>query len=178
MATRKLELKGQKFTRLEIVEEVGRYHGAVLWKCQCDCGKVLNVPASALRRGGTKSCGCYRQDWQRDKRMTHGQTGSTRYDMLKGAKRRSREAGLPFAITIHDIPEIPKLCPILGMPLVCRAGFNSTMSSSPTLDRIIPSRGYVPGNIQIISHRANVIKNDASADEVMKVALFMAGIEQ
>lgn len=43
----------------------------------------------------------------------------------------------------------------------------------PTLDRIIPNKGYVKGNIQIISQRANVIKNDASAEEIMKVAKYM-----
>lgn len=52
---------GHKFTRLTVIEECGRSKsGELLWKCRCDCGKILNVPGRALRAGTTKSCGCYK----------------------------------------------------------------------------------------------------------------------
>ena len=41
---------------------------------------------------------------------------------------------------------------------------------SPTLDRIVPSLGYVPGNVVVISHKANSIKSNATAAEIRAVA--------
>jgi hypothetical protein len=41
---------------------------------------------------------------------------------------------------------------------------------SPSLDRIKPELGYVPGNIQVISARANVMKNDATPEELLAFA--------
>jgi len=41
---RKIDLLGQRFNRLIVLEEAGRNkQGKVLWKCLCDCGKVKNV---------------------------------------------------------------------------------------------------------------------------------------
>jgi hypothetical protein len=59
---RRIELIGQRFGRLTVLEDVGRMSGGVLWKCQCSCGTVINVRANALRQGGTKSCGCYKAE--------------------------------------------------------------------------------------------------------------------
>ena len=42
--------------------------------------------------------------------------------------------------------------------------------NSPTLDKFIPSKGYVKGNVQIISWRANNLKNDGSPEEWIKIA--------
>lgn len=46
---------------------------------------------------------------------------------------------------------------------------NKTKDNIPSVDRIIPSNGYVNGNIIIVSNRANRIKNDATLDELKKV---------
>ena len=56
---------------------------------------------------------------------------------------------------------------MLGIPLIHG---NKCTDNSPTLDKIIPSLGYVSGNIWIISHRANTIKSDASIDELLILA--------
>ncbi len=47
----------------------------------------------------------------------------------------------------------------------------------PTLDRIIPSRGYVRGNIAVISFRANFLKRDATLDELRKIIRYIEGAE-
>lgn len=87
--------------------------------------------------------------------------------MLSMAKNRAKAIGVPFTITLEDIC-IPQTCPILGVPLV--RGLADGMQNSPSLDRIIPELGYVPGNICVISHRANRIKTDATPDELRRVA--------
>lgn len=59
----RLDLKGQKFTRLLVLEDVGRNkHKQVLWECRCDCGKLTVVVATQLRQGKTQSCGCLQKE--------------------------------------------------------------------------------------------------------------------
>jgi hypothetical protein len=74
-------------------------------------------------------------------------------------------------LTTDDF-EIPEFCPILGIPLVVGIG-RGPAPDSASLDRINPALGYVPGNIQIISSRANTMKNDANADELRKFAAWI-----
>lgn len=56
------DLTNKRFGRLLVLEDVGRKRGAVLWKCRCDCGKTIATVGSSLLNGGTKSCGCYRNE--------------------------------------------------------------------------------------------------------------------
>jgi hypothetical protein len=77
---------------------------------------------------------------------------------------------VPFTITVEDIV-IPELCPILGIPL--KMGRGKFSPNSPTIDRIHPHRGYVSGNVHVISHRANTLKNNATVVELEKVLAFL-----
>lgn len=70
----KQDLRGQKFGRWTVLEEAGRQKGAVLWKCQCECGTVRNVLARSLTRGASTSCGCY----NREVITTHGKSKTTK----------------------------------------------------------------------------------------------------
>lgn len=49
---------GQKYGKLTVIERIGSKNNRSLWKCQCDCGKIINVPRDSLIRGNTQSCGC------------------------------------------------------------------------------------------------------------------------
>lgn len=86
--------------------------------------------------------------------------------LLSAAKARAKSRGIPFDLVVGDV-EVPKMCPVLGIPLVIGEGACS--DNSPSIDRIIPELGYVKGNIKVISRRANRIKNDATPDELFKV---------
>ncbi len=58
--SKKLELTGQRFDRLLVLGEEGRSKcGSVLWKVRCDCGVEKVVAGSSMRKGDTRSCGCY-----------------------------------------------------------------------------------------------------------------------
>jgi hypothetical protein len=43
-------------------------------------------------------------------------------------------------------------------------------ANSPNLDRLDPAKGYVPGNVAVISQKANRIKTDACSSEIRRVA--------
>lgn len=91
--------------------------------------------------------------------------------MWRRAKERARKKKLDFNIEESDII-IPEVCPVYGMPLVIADGKgkkNWAPPNSPSLDRIDSSKGYVKGNVWVISWRANHIKNDATLEELEKL---------
>jgi hypothetical protein len=93
--------------------------------------------------------------------------------MVRNARDRAKDKDLPFDIDHEYIRSIvPSHCPIFGTPLewsVRRGSKSIPLPNSPSLDRIDPSRGYVRGNVWIISNRANTIKSDASHEELKLV---------
>lgn len=89
--------------------------------------------------------------------------------LLAQARCRARRRGQPFSIIADDI-HVPTLCPALGMPLRRDGRDGRSAEDFPTLDCIIPSLGYVPGNIAVISMRANRIKYNASWTELQQIA--------
>lgn len=60
---KKIDLTNQKFNRLTVLQEYGRdKRREVIWQCQCECGNVVNVLSSNLRKGATQSCGCLQRE--------------------------------------------------------------------------------------------------------------------
>jgi hypothetical protein len=92
---------------------------------------------------------------------------------LQQARRRAKLKGVPFDITIDDL-EIPDVCPVLGIPLQVNTGH--AKENSYSLDRIIPERGYVKGNVAVISYKANTIKNNATIEDLEKVLQWLRSI--
>lgn len=62
--------------------------------------------------------------------------------------------------------EIPEYCPLLGIKLNKHVGEGEAKFDSPTIDKLIPSLGYTKGNVWVISRRANMIKSDATLEEL------------
>lgn len=91
--------------------------------------------------------------------------------MLMRCKSRAKANNLDFNITIEDII-IPEYCPILNIKLEYnqKQGGND---NSPALDRIDSSKGYIKGNVQVISSKANRIKTNATPEEIKKVYEFL-----
>lgn len=61
---RGLDLTGQRFGRLVALSATDKRadHGrSIIWKCQCDCGNLAEVPARRLVSGKVRSCGCLRR---------------------------------------------------------------------------------------------------------------------
>lgn len=89
--------------------------------------------------------------------------------MLARAKGRAKERGHEFDLELSDI-HIPTHCPVLGIELVAHKGRSGGNPNSPALDRVDNNKGYVKGNVMVVSHRANMMKVDASPEELIKFA--------
>ena len=105
-------------------------------------------------------CNKWRRDWN---------AANPNKRVLSMSKKVAEYKRLPFDLALDDI-NIPTHCPILGMPMFLGKGKRT--DNSPSLDRIIPKLGYVKGNVIVISWRANRIKNDATVEELEKIAAF------
>lgn len=113
------------------------------------CWEGINTVCKECRATVSKT------SWS-DKRLT--------VKILQRTKSRAKLRGLDFNLTEEDIV-IPDRCPILLTPF--EYGSNDT---APSIDRIDPSLGYVRGNIEIISNKANRMKSDATYDELILFA--------
>lgn len=105
----------------------------------------------------------YQKSWRRNNRELR---------MLHKAQERAKRDGIPCTITVVDIV-IPETCPVFGMPLVWS---DALTDDKPTLDRIVPSLGYVPGNVMVISYRANHLKNDATLTELKQLVAWLESL--
>lgn len=93
---------------------------------------------------------------------------------LLAAKKRARSMRVDFNLTEEDI-KFPDICPVLGIPVILEQidGPRKRTDNTPSLDRIIPELGYVKGNVEMISWRANRLKNDAKLYEIELLLRYM-----
>ena len=112
-------------------------------------------------KGETKSQGAQRR------RLQDPQT-----NWIVTLRNRAQHKGLPFNITREDLV-IPDVCPILKIPLI--RGIGKATPNSPSVDRIDNTKGYLKGNVRIISFKANRAKGDMSLEDAERLVAYMKG---
>jgi len=91
---------------------------------------------------------------------------------------RARIKGIPFSINLDDIDR-PEFCPVLGTRLQYGINHNTEETKwkkhpdRASFDKVIPSLGYVPGNVFIISLEANRLKSNASLEQLEALVKYM-----
>lgn len=73
----------------------------------------------------------------------------------------------------HMVLILPEICPVLGLTLKYVQEKAGCSDDRPSIDRINNAIGYIPGNVRVISWRANRIKNDGTAEEHEMIAQYM-----
>jgi len=102
--------------------------------------------------------------------------------ILSNARIRAKQKNIPFAIDAKYLKSIyPKdnVCPILNIPF--QLGYKNKNKKntdfSPSLDRIIPEKGYVKGNLIFVCNIANRVKSDSTIETLEKVLNFYKKFE-
>lgn len=131
-----------------------------------DCLKILTVNQRRNIRRAKDAI--YAEKLRQTKRDSHKRC--IRHNMWLRAKQRAKKCNIEFNIDETDII-IPEICPILEVPIVL--GSKGNYEYTPSLDRIDNSKGYIKGNIWVISKKANSMKNSASNKEL---SLFIKNI--
>jgi hypothetical protein len=89
--------------------------------------------------------------------------------VINNKKYESKIKNLNFNL---DVDYLKKIFPIDNRCILSNVMFINKKNSEfqPTLDRLIPNKGYVKGNVIFVSRKANLIKNNLSLNE-MKLLL-------
>lgn len=134
----------------------------------CQAMKLLKeFPPDARSKDGKQArCRACINEW-----MKNHYRNKPAEHMLRRAYARATKKGLEFSITVEDITPLPEVCPVFGQPLVIGNGQQHPWAHS--LDRVDNSRGYVKGNVVVMSYKANRLKNDGTAEEHEAIAAWM-----
>lgn len=155
---------GEPCVRGHIAKRYARFGGCV------ECVRENNIKQKAKGNNASQLRAWVKKNraYSNARRRQHNADNPARR-MVNAARRTAKLRGLPFDLTHLDI-SIPDVCPVLGIKLEPQFGERS--DGSPSLDRIVPERGYVKGNVIVISWRANRIKADATLDEMERLTAF------
>jgi hypothetical protein len=108
------------------------------------------------------------------RRLSADPYGFTVKRLFDNARARAKRFALPFDIDedyIKSIWPADNKCPVLNT--LFEIGTRSDRETSASIDRVLPNLGYVPGNVKIISFKANRIKNDACLEELEAVVSYL-----
>ena len=95
--------------------------------------------------------------------------------MLSNSRIRAEKKDIPHTIDSSYLEKIwPKdnKCPVLGNKFEMDYKNGKSKNLSPSLDRIIPKKGYVYGNLVIVSDIINRLKSDATLENMEKILKF------
>jgi len=89
---KRIDMTGQRFGRLTVLSYVGCSSVGARWKCQCDCGNIIETNRNNLiQKERTRSCGCLRRESSSERHKTHGMTGSPTYRTWCSMRKRCED---------------------------------------------------------------------------------------
>lgn len=174
----KLNLTGQRFSRLVALEDTGeRQHRKVMWLCICDCGNLIKKSSNKLRSGRVQSCGCLGKEkaadqWgERNPNYRHGYSngGNRLYGIRRGMIQRcenSNSLGYKYygkkGIKIYSKWRNNFL---LFRGWALKNGYKDDL----VLDRIDNGGNYVPKNCQWLTRSAHATKSGHERSQTSRV---------
>lgn len=158
--SRFLDITGQRFGKLQVLEFSHIDKRNAMWRCRCDCGTLTIARGTSLRYGTTKSCGCGSKEML-EMRTTHGMSGTKEYWQHYNRVRRERKAKLDFQWLIEmqlALQDLQKECVLCGSKELLH------------IDHVQPlSKGYSlsPGNAVMLCRSCNLIKGSKMLHELL-----------
>lgn len=139
------------------------------------CRRLLSLgkfpPDNRSKDGKQSACRDCVNQWMKEHYRRH----PAEY-MLRRARARATQKGFDFNLHLEDITPLPLHCPVLGIEL--RVATHSQDPHAYSLDRIDNARGYVRGNVVVMSYLANRLKNDGTSEQHQKIADWMRSLGQ
>ncbi len=129
---------GQTFSRLTVIERAANQGRLTVWRCRCLCGNVIDVVATRLPNGNTRSCGCLK----RENSKTHGLTYGREYHAWGAAISRCRPTSPYGVLGITFWPAWAESFEVFY------AHIGPAPSDQHQIDRIDSAGHYEPGNVR------------------------------
>ena len=174
--------EGTRFGEWSVLCETPRVGPQRYLYVQCTCGHKQAVNFASLRGGRSSRCVKCANKGVLNSSYRHGLSlrdrATPEYKLWLSVRNNAQIRGRECTIEPHEIV-IPEKCPVLGIPLTPSLpgrkasnghGFKDTL---PSVDRIDSSKGYVSGNVEVISWKANRMKNDNTIETLEKIASYM-----
>lgn len=160
---KKQDLTNKTYGKLKVIEKLNFIKsGNIVWLCECNCGKRIEVLAGNLLSGGTKSCGCSRYGLG-EKSIAWKGCGelSGRYWVI--IKTNANKRKINFDISIEYAWNLYQKqngkCNLSNVEMSL-----SNSNHTASLDRIDSSLGYIEGNVQWVHKDVNLMKNVLKQD--------------
>lgn len=157
-----IDITGQTFGRLIVIEHAGLKNHVSYWMCKCTCGNIIKVRYNNLTRGTTKSCGCLVMDT----RIKHGKANF--YTVYNSYINKAAKRNLNFDLTESDFIEITQqpcyYCGTAPSNMVNKCKSVDTFIYNG-IDRWDNTLGYIKSNCVPCCKTCNYAKNTMTADE-------------
>ena len=165
-----INLRGQRFGRLTVIErDENNEWSKPQWLCKCDCGEETVVLAANLRKGATKSCGCFRNDLSKE-RFSLPKGRAAFNNLLKTYKRGARDRGLSWKLSKKQFYKLTKQsCHYCGVSPSGSFGgerYNGNYTFNG-VDRVDNGMGYIPKNVVPCCEQCNRAKRTLGLDEFL-----------
>jgi len=149
-----------------------RWHGGLLTKMsekRCpSCKKTKDAKHFAISNSVLCGLAPYCRPCARAKALRHRHENKLSM-LIRSAKTRAKKKGIAFNIDASHL-SIPSHCPVMGIKI--EQNLSVISDGSPSIDRINNRRGYVKGNVIVVSVLANRIKSTATPDQILAVGNF------
>ena len=154
------DLIEEGLTNNQIADVMDCTEGAISAYCQ---KKGIKTYQARQRESVEEKINCPKKYW-----LYHTlRIKNTRRKFVRGFNSKER-------LALLDKIELPDVCPMLGTPLDYSLGRGrKDEESTPSIDRIDNELGYIEGNMEVVSWRANRIRGQASPQELIKIATYL-----
>jgi len=161
-----IDLTGQQIGAWKVLKRGQKDKSGYHWICECKCGTIKSVTQSSLRGGTTLGC----------KKCHHARLGKRHpigY-LFAQFKSTAKKRNISFEITkdyVYSILEKQNFkCALTDLPIKIVPALQRTKTNSTTasIDRINPNKGYINGNLQWVHRDINWMKYIFSQEDFIK----------
>lgn len=162
-----IDLTGQRFGRWTVLRYAGFHNRQSFWECQCDCGKIKNVRSDHLRKGESKSCGCFRTEATAKRnaltKTKHGMRGTRLYETWHSMKQRCSPS-CPKANYDRYYGRGIRVCPEWehNFEAFYKWALSHGYDDSLSIDRIDNDGNYEPSNCRWVTEEVQANNRSSS----------------